>query len=292
MLAAALAVPLALAMLRRFPRGYWLVPAALGTIWLAINISYSPFGRLMPLPEGPLRSDLVTIAASSAVPFDRLRLGEQPSLGGSFTEARVVWRGGSSYAVLGERLYNILPVEPRGISPAYVPVAAGEVRALAGHELAHIELGHLYWLPVALEGTIILLAWLAWWSSARLVAWRGSRWGLRSIADPAALPLVVACFFLASWLFVPIRNPIVLATEIQADQVGLTFSRDPDGFAALAMREARGGPIRRTFFEQLLLIDHPSDEARIRRAMEWKAANAPARWRAIGPSGPIRVRQY
>ena len=63
--------------------------------------------------------------------------------------------------------------------------------------------------------------------------------------------------------------------EGEADAFGLNTAREPDGFAQSALklgsyRKLNPGPI-----EEIIFFDHPSGRARIRMAMDWKAAQLP-----------------
>ncbi|MDQ2824641.1 MAG: M48 family peptidase, partial [Verrucomicrobiota bacterium] len=64
-------------------------------------------------------------------------------------------------------------------------------------------------------------------------------------------------------------------TEREADAFGINASRESDGMAAVALklgayRKLNPGPI-----EECIFYDHPSGRARIRMAMDWKAAQLP-----------------
>ena len=65
---------------------------------------------------------------------------------------------------------------------------------------------------------------------------KGTQWQLRDISDPAALPLVILIFAAFGILSIPISNSIVRMTEREADASGLNTSREPDGFAKVALK--------------------------------------------------------
>ena len=286
----AVALPVALALIRRMPRRYWMIPALGASVWLIWGLmTTNPYQDIVPLPSGPLRADIEAMAQAAGQSPDRIHMGRQDLLSG-FVNARVMWWRGKPQVVIGERLFNVLPLPTSHFNPPYKPIPAAEVRAVAGHELAHLRLMHLYTLPAVFVALLWLLAWLAAAGARILVARFGPSWRLAGLADPAALPAIALIFGLAWCVSFFARNALELAGEIQADAAGLDIARDPDGVAALALREARGGPISYPVIEQWLFHEHPSPEDRIRRAMAWKARHRPAAWRATGLSGPITVR--
>src|SRR5207302_9352066 len=63
----------------------------------------------------------------------------------------------------------------------------------------------------------------------------GDKWGVRGIADPAGLPLLVLIFSTLVFLGTPFINTVVRVTEREADAFGLNTSREPDGMAKVAL---------------------------------------------------------
>jgi len=148
-----------------------------------------------------------------------------------------------------------------------------EIQAVMGHEMGHYVLNHIYKSIVFLILIIVAgFAYLRWsldWSLAR---W-GAKWGIRDIADPAVLPLVVLLASIYFFLLTPLNNTQTRTQETEADMYGLNASRQPDGFAQAAIhlgeyRKMKPGPI-----EEWIFFDHPSGYRRIYAAMRWKAEN-------------------
>src|SRR5213595_4103527 len=108
----------------------------------------------------------------------------------------------------------------------------------------------------------------------------GAKWGVRSIADPAGLPLLV--LILSTFIFVltPFLNTVVRVTEREADAFGINTAREPDGMAKVALKLGAYRKLDPTPLEEFIFFDHPSGRARIRMAMDWKTANLPAANRA------------
>ena len=65
-------------------------------------------------------------------------------------------------------------------------------------------------------------------------------------------------------------------TEAEADIFGLNTAREPDGFAKVALKLGTYRKLDPSPIEEFIFFDHPSGRARIRMAMDWKAARLPA----------------
>ena len=74
----------------------------------------------------------------------------------------------------------------------------------------------------------------------------------------------------------PLLNTVVRVTEREADAFGINTSREPDGMAKVALKLGTYRKLNPTPLEEFIFFDHPSGRARIRMAMDWKAANLPA----------------
>jgi STE24 endopeptidase len=74
----------------------------------------------------------------------------------------------------------------------------------------------------------------------------------------------------------PFLNTVVRTTEREADAFGINTSREPDGMAQVALRLGVYRKLDPTPLEEFIFFDHPSGRARIRMAMDCKAANLPA----------------
>jgi STE24 endopeptidase len=103
----------------------------------------------------------------------------------------------------------------------------------------------------------------------------GEEWRARDIADPAGLPLLALIFSTLLFLATPLLNTVVRVTEREADAFGINTSREPDGMAKVALKLGAYRKLNPTPLEEFMFYDHPSGRARIRMAMDWKAANLP-----------------
>jgi STE24 endopeptidase len=69
---------------------------------------------------------------------------------------------------------------------------------------------------------------------------------------------------------------VVRVTEREADAFGINTAREPDGMAEVALKLGAYRKLNPTALEEFIFYDHPSGRARIRMAMDWKAANLSA----------------
>jgi STE24 endopeptidase len=78
------------------------------------------------------------------------------------------------------------------------------------------------------------------------------------------------------FLATPLLNTVVRVTEREADAFGINTSREPDGMAEVALKLGAYRKLNPAPLEEFIFYDHPSGHARIRMAMDWKAANLSA----------------
>jgi STE24 endopeptidase len=147
-----------------------------------------------------------------------------------------------------------------------------EIKGVMGHEIGHYVLNHAYKFVIVF-GLILVVgfAFLKWTLGKAIQRW-GTRFGIRDLADPAGIPLLIGIFSIYMFAVAPIINTSVRIAEEEADAFGLNASQEPDGFAEVDLklteyRKADPGAI-----EEFLFYDHPSPKKRIYSAMRWKEA--------------------
>jgi STE24 endopeptidase len=74
-------------------------------------------------------------------------------------------------------------------------------------------------------------------------------------------------------LTLPVFNSFSRTSESQADAYSLRTENRPDALASALVKTAEYRYPRPGKLEEILFYDHPSVEARVRRAMAWKAAH-------------------
>ncbi len=252
------------AIVRRFPKTWWIWGAAATLAMMTILIAIGPvflqpiFNTPKKLEDPKITTPILRMAHANGIPTNdvwQIDASRQTTR----MSANVSGFGNTMRITLNDNLIQ------RG-SPE-------EIQAVMGHEMGHYVMNHI---PKALIFLSILdvlsFAYLFWGIKWSLARW-GERWQIHSIRDPAVVPLVVLLVSILFFVLTPINNTYTRVQEKEADMFGLNASRQPDGFAQAAIhlgeyRKMRPGPI-----EEFVFYDHPSGYNRIHSAMVWKSQN-------------------
>lgn len=227
------------------------------------------FNTYTEMPESPLQESVLQMAQASGVPADNVYVYDRSRQTNSIS-ANVSGLFGTTRISLADTL--IERESPAG------------VRAVLAHEIGHYVLQHIVSLLVMFSLLIVVVYALANLLFNRLSA--GERWGIRSIADPAGMPLFFSIIGFVMLLATPIQNNIVRFHESQADIFGLNAGREPDGFAESALLLSEYRKMEPSPLEEWFFYDHPSGHTRIRMAMQWKAHEIAAGRLPPSPGGP------
>ena len=254
------------AVIRRFPRGWWLWGTGVIGLFALIGIVIAPvyiaplFNTYTELEAGPLRTKIEAIAAKYDIPADHIYV---------FDASKQTKRISANVSGLGPTIR--ISLNDNLLDRTSEP----EILAVMGHEMGHYKLGHV-WLNV---GGLILIFGFGFFLisriAPRLIARHGERWGVRNLADPASLPVISALFTAYMLLATPATNTLIRTQEAAADAFGLQAAREPDGFARAAMRLSEYRKIEPSALEEALFYDHPSGATRVRGSMQWKKDNVP-----------------
>ena len=263
------------AVFRKAPRTWWAWATAVMVIFLLGVVFIAPvfieplFNTYKPLMKPEIRDPILAMARANQIPTRQV-FEVDASRQTTRVSANVAGFLGTTRIALNDNL----------LKQCTLP----EIRAVMAHEMGHYVLNHgakllTYsgiFLAIGFALTRILF-------DAAMRRW-GVRWGVRSIADPAGLPLLALIFGTLLFLATPFLNTIVRVTEREADAFGINTSREPDGMAKVALKLGAYRKLDPTPLEEFIFFDHPSGRARIRMAMDWKAANLPA-----GESSPLET---
>lgn len=250
------------AVIRAAPRSWWLWGAGAVTVLIALSVMVAPvfisplFNTYKPMEAGPLRDRILAMARAHDVPADNVWV---------FDQSKQHKRISANVSGLGPTIRISLNDNLLGRS------TPAEVESVMGHELGHYVLNHIPKSVAALALIMALAFFLTWWLTPRLLARWGGGWGVKSVDDPAVVPvftIVMTVYFL---LMTPALNTLVRTIESEADAFGLDAAREPDGFAAIAMKLSEYRKIEPAPWEEALFFDHPSGRTRVRMAMDWKA---------------------
>jgi STE24 endopeptidase len=248
------------ALTRLAPRWWWAWAAA-GTAALVVLLSFvlpvviePVFNKFTPMPDGPLRSQLIALAQRDRVPVTDVLVADA-SRRTRAVNAYVSGFGATRRIVVYDTLLE--------------QATPDEVESVVAHELGHAKDGDV------VTGTAIgAVGAAAAVVAAYLVgSWTGllRRAGVTDIADPRAIGLLLALAALAGLVASPAMNLISRHIEARADTHALRLTGDPAGFermqarlAALNLSNVDPNPI-----EYALFASHPSTVQRMAAAIAY-----------------------
>jgi STE24 endopeptidase len=213
----------ALALVRRFPRRWWIpgsgIVVAFGviTLWLWPVLIDPLFNDFEPLGKGRLRSEVLELARRADV-----KVGEVYRVDASrrttAVNAYVNGLGPTKRVVLYDNLIDGLPPD--------------QVRQVVAHELGHQKHRDLYrgllWLALVAPAGVYL--------AQRLAETFGGREGLGDPGrkpGPTALPAIALAVSLVSLALGSASNVVSRQVEARADAFSLGLTRDPAALIAL-----------------------------------------------------------
>jgi STE24 endopeptidase len=262
--AAVIALTLIYAVIRATPRYWWAWGTVVAVLLFAALFIITPvfigplFNHYKPLREGPVKTAILALAHANGIPannvyeFDASRQTTRIS-------ANVSGFLGTTRISLNDNLLD-------RCSPA-------EIEAVLGHEMGHYVLDHAAVL-ITWFGLLFLVAFLFLdWGFKALARAFGGSWNLRSIDDPAGLPVLYGLLSAFLLLATPVTNTIARTVESQADIFGLNAARQPDAVATVALKLGEYRKLDPSTLEEFLFYDHPSGRTRIFTAMRWKSAH-------------------
>lgn len=262
------------AVIRRFPRNWWLLGTGVFATFMALGVLIAPvyiaplFNTYTELPAGPVRERIVAMAKANAVPAEHIYLFDA-SKQTKRISANVSGLGPTIRISLNDNLLN------RTSEP--------ETAAVMGHELGHYVLGHVIQMLAGFTVLAAIALFLVSRIAPVLIARYGTRWGVRDLADPASLPVLGILIALFALLATPLINSLIRHNESDADAFGLNAAREPDGFALTAMKLSEYRKIEPGALEEMLFYDHPSGAARVRMSMQWKRDHVPGAQMVVPP---------
>ncbi len=256
------ALTLIYAVIRGSRRLWWawgtLVAIALSAVFVTVApVFVSPLlNHYKPLAESPLKENVLALAKANGIPADNIYEFDA-SRQSKRISANVSGLFGTTRISLNDNLLN-------RCTPA-------EIKAILGHEMGHYVLSHVV-IGLTWFGLVILVAFLFLsWGFRVLAGIFGGNWDVRTIDDPAGLPVLTALLALFFLLATPVTNTITRTLEAQADIFGLNAARQPDGFATATLKLGEYRKLDPSPLEEFVFYDHPSGRTRIWTAMRWKA---------------------
>ncbi|MFI7278839.1 M48 family metallopeptidase [Micromonospora chersina] len=212
---------------RLSPRWWWAFGAA-GAAALVVLLSFvlpvlvePVFNRFTPMEPGPLRTELISLAARDGVPVRDVLVADA-SRRTRAVNAYVSGLGPTRRVVVYDTLL-------READPA-------EVTSVVAHELGHAKdrdvwTGTLIGALGAAAAVVALYLIGSWAPLLRLA-------GVDQIAQPRAFPLLIALVTVAGLVATPVQALVSRRVEARADAHALALTGDPVTFEAMQRRLA------------------------------------------------------
>jgi len=255
------------AVFRRAPKTWWIWGTAVVVVFSFFVLFIAPvfieplFNTYKPLTKPEISEAILTMARANQIPVKQV-FEVDASRQTTRVSANVAGILGTTRIALNDNL----------LKQCTLP----EIREVMAHEMGHYVLNHGAKLLTYLSIFVLVgFALTRILFDAAVRRW-GDKWGVRDIADPAGLPLLALVFSTLLFLATPLLNTVVRVTEREADAFGINTAREPDGMAEVALKLGAYRKLNPTPLEEFMFYDHPSGRARIRMAMDWKAANLSA----------------
>lgn len=252
------------AVVRLAPRWWWAFGAA-GAALLVVLLSFvlpvlvePVFNKFTPMEPGPLRSELMSMAARDGVPVRDVLVADA-SRRTRAVNAYVSGLGPTRRVVVYDTLLREATPE--------------EVTSVVAHELGHAKdrdvwTGTLTGALGAAFAVVALYLVGSWPPLLRLA-------GVDSVAQPAAFPLLIALVTVAGLVATPVQALVSRRVEARADAHALALTGDPVTFEAMQRRLAGVNladpdPPR---WEYLWSASHPSTVERMAAARAYAREN-------------------
>src|SRR6266513_2345375 len=255
------------AVFQRAPRTWWIWGTGVAVLFLCAVTFIAPiyieslFNTYKPLSNPEIRDPILAMARANEIPVKQV-FQVDASRQTTRVSANVAGFLGTTRIALNDNL----------LKECTLP----EIREVMAHEMGHYVLNHGAKL-LTYFGIFVFVGFALTrnFFDATVRRW-GDKCGVRGIADPAGLPLLVLILSTFVFVLTPFLNTAVRVTEREADAFGINTAREPDGMAEVALKLGAYRKLSPTPLEEFIFYDHPSGRARIRMAMDWKAANLPA----------------
>ena len=248
------------ALIRRTGKRWWLWSGALTAAAASFLLLLAPilieplFNDYKPVPPGEVRDALVVMAEEAGVPPDRIFVYDGSRQSNNFT-ANVAGLGGSARIAISD--------------VAFKGASLDEVKAVTGHEIGHYVLDHVWRGVIVISVLAVVFFFLADRLYPRFARAFGSR---AALADPVGLPILLFIVGVLGLFAQPVMNTLSRMDETESDMYSLKTVGLPDALASALVKTAEYRDPRPGALQEILFYTHPSVERRVRRAMEWKAA--------------------
>jgi STE24 endopeptidase len=248
-------------LIRRTGKRWWIWSGALTAVVLAFVMLLAPvvieplFNKYEPVPPGQVRDAVVSMAQRAGIPANKVYMFNGSRQSNNFT-ANAGGVGGTARVAISD--------------VAFKNASLDEVRAVTAHEIGHYVLKHTWWGILFFSLIAVVLFWIADRTYPRFARLFGST---ASLDEARGIPVLLFMVSLFGLIALPILNTFSRTLENQADLYSLRTENRPDALSSALVKTAEYRYPRPNRVEEIIFYDHPSVEARVRRAMQWKAAH-------------------
>jgi Zn-dependent protease with chaperone function len=245
-------------LLRASPGWWWLWTALVMLFFSVILSNLAPvlimplFYKFVPLDDADLAERLTRLSEQAGAHVRGVYRFDMSSKTVQ-ANAAVAGLGNTRRIILGDTLLNHF--------------TADEIETILAHELGHHVHGDLG--KGILVGSALTLIGL--WLAGQALSWGVTAFGLPSLADVAAMPLLALALGAFELVTMPLNNGYSRWRESLADRYALETTRKPSAFASAMTRLANqnlseADPER---WVEVLLYSHPAISRRVAMAKEF-----------------------
>jgi STE24 endopeptidase len=252
------------------PPGWPLVAAAAAVLLVLALAMAGPvlieplFNRFRPLGPGPLRTRVLALAATMAVPVGDVLVADA---------SRRTTRVNAYVSGLGRTRRVVVYDTLLAAAGPGSDTGADEVALVVAHELAHVRHRDVLWGTIG-GAALAAMSVLAVVALFELDPVR-RLFGVDGLGDPLAAPALLLLAALGGLAVSPVASAISRWAEARADWVALEVTRDPATAVAVERRLAleNRADLRPNRLLLVLFASHPATMARIAQARLWGARN-------------------
>ena len=227
------------------------IPVIVFLVYIAPVVIAPLFNRFMPLPESPMKSELLAFARSEGVPAEDVFVVDA-SRQSRAVNAYVVGIGPTKRIVLYDTLLE-----------RFTPQ---EITFILAHEIGHYRFHHIWKFIAAAVLAVLFGCLMVELVSRRLLRQVGQRAWVTDLRDTANLPLVGFVFLVSLGVAFPILNTYSRRLEQEADRFAI--SRIPNPTTAVTAFEKLGrlnvSEYEASPLVEVIFYDHPTLAKRIR----------------------------
>jgi len=218
------------------------------------------YNKFTPLSDAKLEASILELAAKADIPAHRVYEVDMSSK----TNAMNAYVNG-----IGSSLRIVL------WDTTLARLDKPEILLIMAHEMGHYVMHHLEWSAVGAVGSSFALLAIGGWIFKTAVRARGSRWGIRSLSDMTALPLMLLILSVLSFASLPLSNYVSRQAESAADRYAMELIGSAKGSVTMNQKlsVASLGDVNPPLLVKWFRDTHPSDMERIIEAERFERSH-------------------